>query len=538
MLLQLRLKDFVLIAEAELEFAPGLIVLTGETGAGKSLLIQSLKLLLGGRGGGHLIRPGAKEAVLEAFFEGRWLAERLTSLGLSPAEEVVVRRVITAERSRIYLNGSLVTAQMLAELTRGLIVLAGQHEYQMLAKPEERLAFLDTFSGLQALVESYQDSYRRFRELEKAYQELARRVQQAEKERDFLSFQIREIEETAPHPGEDEELEAELRRLKHFKKLKESSQIVSAELLQAVEHLARARRELFRILDLAPELASLGERLEGLYYEVEDLGQEIASYGAQLQGDERRLEEIENRLYQLRRLKRKYGPDLAQVLEELERLKRELATLESGEEQLVALETELAGRKEELYTLGRELSRQRREGARRLSEEVSASLASLGLAEARFRVEVKSLEEAKETGFDRVEFMFASAPQSPWRPLSQVASGGELSRLFLALKAASARGETALLLFDEVDAGIGGETARRVAELLKELARNQQVICVTHWPQIAALADQHFVVEKVREGEEIRTRVRALAPEERSLELSRMLGGQEALDLAQRLLGS
>ncbi len=536
MLLELRLKDFVLISETRLEFAPGLIVLTGETGAGKSLLIQSLKLLLGARGGAHLIRPGAKEAVLEAVFEGRFWAERLASLGLPSAEELVIRRIITPERSRIYLNGSPVTAQMLAKLTQGFIILAGQHEHQLLARPEERLAFLDLFSETQELLLAYQEAYRRFRQAEAAYQDLLLRRQQAERERDFLAFQIREIEEIAPQPGEDEELEAERQRLRNLEKLKDLSQKVSGDLSQAARLLAEARRTFLRILELDAGLSGLEERLEGLYYEVEDLSQEVSAYSRGLQGEEGRLEEIENRLYQLKRLKRKYGLDLNQVLKELARLKEELAVLERGEERLAELESELTKAREEVYALGRKLSEKRQQGAKRLSELVSKRLPSLAMPEARFQVEVRRLEEPKETGFDQVEFLVATAPQSPLRPLSRVASGGELSRLFLALRVATSTKETSLFLFDEVDAGIGGETAHRVGELLKELSRQQQVICVTHWPQIAALADQHFVVEKVRQEGEVETRVRALSPEERRLELARMLGGPETVNWAQELV--
>ena len=536
MLLELRLKDFVLIPEARLPFEPGFIVLTGETGAGKSLLLQSLKLLLGARGGGHLIRAGAKEAVIEAVFDAAPLRERLSSLGFSPAEEVVVRRVITPERSRIYLNGSPVTAQMLANLTRGLIVLVGQHEYHLLDRAEERLAFLDAFCQLEDLLSRYQEAFRRLRELEEAHREFSARLRQLVKERDYLAFQIREIEEVDPRPGEDEELEAEAKRLKNLERLKELSRNVANDLSQAVGALSQARKDLLRAQELDPAFESLRERLDGLYYELEDLAGEVSSYGSRLHEDEGRLEEVENRLHQLRRLKRKYGEDLTQVVQELKRLKRELEDLESGEERLAEIEAELEKARAQVFELGRKLTERRLSGAKELSETVSRLLPSLALAGARFQVEVKRGEEPRERGFDRVEFLVATNPQSPLRPLSQVASGGELSRFFLALKVAAREKDTALLLFDEVDAGIGGETAHQVGRLLKELSSRQQVICVTHLPQIAALADQHFVVEKVKEPARAETRVRRLTTrEERLRELARMLGKPEALELASTL---
>ncbi len=538
MLLELRLKDFVLIPEARLSFAPGLIVLTGETGAGKSLLVQSLKLLLGGRGGAHLIRPGAQEAVLEAVISGKPLAQKLEALGLSGQEEVVLRRVVTPERSRIYINGSPATAQMLARLTEGFIVLAGQHEYQTLNHPEERLKFLDAFARHTPLVEAYREAYQRYQECLLAYRDFVEKMRHALKEKDFLAFQIQEIEEVAPQPGEDEALEQEARRLRSLSKLRDLLSQGSSEMDQVLEGLSRVRRLVGEAERLDQALKQTWERLEGLYYEAEDLHAELAQYLAGLEGDERRLEEIEERLYKLRRLKRKYASDLSGVLEELERMKRELASLEVGEERLAELEADLAQAQETLLARAQELSLSRQEAARALTQEIQRLLGALALGGSRFQVEVRRLPEPGALGFDRVEFMVSTNPKSPLRPLTQVASGGELSRFFLALKTVVSQDQTPVLVFDEIDVGVGGRVAHQIGKLLKDLAQRQQVICVTHLPQIAAQADQHFVVEKLQSEEEVTTHIKPLDQEGRLHELARMLGGSEALELAQKLLVS
>ncbi len=544
MLQELRLKDFVLIAEAHLVFSPGLTVLTGETGAGKSLLMQALGLLLGARGGGHLLRPGACAAVVEAVLAGgEELAQRLEEMGLDPAEEVVLRRVITPAKGRVYINGSPATLQMLSRLTQGLIVLAGQHEYQVLSRPEDRLLLLDQYVGLEEERKLYAQAYFAYREALSAYEDLSQRIGQLERERDLLLFQINEIEEVAPEPGEDEALSEKRRVLRNLARLQETlGQAVSA-LGQGVEVVSQAKRNLNEAAALDTRLREADQRLEGLFYELEDLALSLEGHLADLQPEEGLLEEIEARLAQLERLKRKYGGTIAAVLEQLAELKDRYLRLEHGEEELGALARELSQREEEALARAHNLSLKRKQGARLLAEAIRKRLAYLGMAEARFVIEVVSAPaEARNLGphgLDRVEFLVATNPKAPLRPLTQVASGGELSRLFLSLKTALSQDQGAqVLLFDEVDTGIGGVTATKVGDLLKELSQRQQVICVTHLPQIAAKADHHFLVEKETRKGEAYTIIRKLTQEERVSELSRMLGQEEAHELAARMLSA
>ncbi len=543
MLVELRFKDFVLIPETHLIFAPGFTVLTGETGAGKSLLMQGLGLLLGARGGPHLIRPGAEEAVVEAVIAGgEVLAERLSEMGYEPTEEVVLRRVITKTKSRIYINGSPATLQMLSRLTEGLILLASQHEHQLLANPEDRLRLLDRFTGVGELLARYQGAFKAYRETLQEYQALAEKLGRLEKERDFLRFQIEEIETVAPVPGEDKALSEEREVLRNMARLQELLGQAVEDLEGGLSATSRARRNLSLAAEFDHRLNPLVERLEGLFYELEDTLFSLRDHLGGLSADEARLEEIEERLDKLNRLKRKYGQSLEEVLAQLKALKEEYQQLELGEEGLRELEATLKEREEEALSLAKELSAKRKEAGRRLAQAVMERLAALGMAEACFRVEVKSGKTEAAAlgplGLDRVEFLVATNPKAEPRPLTKVASGGELSRIFLSLKTALSEDQKAqVLIFDEVDAGIGGLTAAKVGAMLKELSKHQQVICVTHLPQIAALADHHFVVEKESNAKGARTMIKALSPEERVEEIARMLGEKEARELAARMLG-
>ncbi len=543
MLIELRFKDFVLIREANLLFDQGFTVLTGETGAGKSLLMQGLHLLLGARGGPHLIRPGAKEAIIEGvIFGGELLAQRLSEMGYEALEEVVLRRIISQTKSRIYINGSPANLQMLSRLTGGLILLASQHEHQLLARPEDRLHLLDEFAGVRELLNTYQKAYKAYRRLKRDYNDLAERLSRLEQERDFLRFQIQEIEEASLVPGEDDALAEERMLLKNMARLKELVGQIIYDLEKATEFLSNARRRLFSAAEIDHRLRDNAQRLEGFFYEIEDEFFSLQQYLSGLSADETRLEEIEERLDKINRLKRKYGRSIEEILARLASLKKEYDDLESGEDRLEELDIELKKQEETTFSLAKQLSSLRKRAAHKLSQEVTLRLSSLGMSGARFKIDVrnvrgKDVEALGLFGFDRVDFLVATNPQAELRPLMKVASGGELSRIFLALRTTLSKCfGTQILVFDEVDAGIGGFTATKVGTMLKELSQYQQVICVTHLPQIAAMADHHFVVEKESDTRGARTIIRHLLPEERRKEIARMLGQEDALDLAKRML--
>ncbi|WP_022853272.1 DNA repair protein RecN [Thermodesulfatator atlanticus] len=537
MLLELRLKDYVLIEEARLKFEPGFVVFTGETGAGKSLLVKSLKLASGARGGPQVIRPGAKQAIIEAVWENSpETAAKLEELGLEPEDEIIIRRVITKERSRIYLNGSPITLQMLGQILAGKVIIAGQHEYQSINAAETRLFLLDAFGGLLDLREKYQKAFKEYQDLAHALNHLREKISSALKEEDFLNFQLKEIENVAPQPGEDEEIEERLFVLKNLARLESLVKDARSQLETGYAAFSQARKSLSQAIEFSRELEPLAKRLESLVFESEDLAGELTSYLRNLATEEGELEALEERLYQLKRLKRKYGPTLQDVLAHYEQIKKELARLTTGEDQLKELEEKTENARSKAEALAEELSLKRKEKAELLSHKINSYLKDLALEGARFRIHF-SREELSKSGIDLVDFLVKTNPQSPLRPLREVASGGELSRFFLAIKAAVSQKEaTETLVFDEIDAGVGGMVAHKLGTLLKELARAQQVICVTHLPQLAALADQHFVVEKKIEGEKATTRIKELNFQERTKEIARMLGEPNALELARRLL--
>jgi len=533
MLLELRLRNFLLIEEARLSLGPGFTVLTGETGAGKSLLVKALRLVLGERGGADYLRPGAGEAVVEALLSSPELPERLSTLGLEPAEEILVRRVITPERSRIFINGSPVPLKMLAQLTRGLVVLTGQHEFRTLLSPEYRLRLLDAFAGTRELLQGYREVFFRLKEVRERRRALEEELSRLARERDFLDFQIREIEEAGLSPGEDEELQREREVLRNLTRLREGLSEGARALSAAGEELSRALAALKGLVRFEEGLSGLLARLEGAYYEILEGERELEEHLSDLPEDDSRLEEVEARLARLENLKRKYGSSVEEILRTLEELRRRRERLEGGEEELAALSAEEARLAEEALERALALSSERIRAAAELSRRVTEELSALAFSGAEFRVEVRREEARPEAlgpeGLDRVEFLVRTNPGTPERPLEKVASGGELSRIFLALKGVLAeRDRAACLIFDEVDAGVGGVAAVRVGEKLRKLARREQVICITHLPQIARLADRHFAVEKEVSGGKTFTRVRELSPEERERELRRMLGEADA----------
>ncbi|WP_456431062.1 DNA repair protein RecN [Thermosulfuriphilus sp.] len=542
MLKELHLRDFLIIRQANLSLTPGLVVFTGETGAGKSILVQALKLLLGGRAPGELISPGAKEARVEAIFEvDRETVARLKAADLPVEEELLVRRVIGQGRSRAYINDTPVTVSRLAEIVGPLVAISGQHEFQRLLSPEDQLALLDAYAGLGKELKAYRDLFAAWHKVLRELKELE--GQERQRELDFLRFQIKEIEEAALRPKEDEELLEKRRRLKALGRLRDLSQL-SYDILYAgegslISQAGRLRQCMRELCRLDEATSSLIDTIEGLYYQLEDIALEVRNYLEGLPEDAHDLEAIEERLAQIETLKRKYGPTLEDVFETLTKARERLASLENLEENRTQIQGRLKILEGRLQEEANRLHAARQTASQKLSRIITKELADLGMTEARF---VVRLEEAPlgAKGLDRASFLIQANPDLPLRPLAQVASGGELSRIFLALKVALAERSTpAVLLFDEVDTGIGGTVARVVGQRLKRLARIHQVLAVTHLPQIAAFADQHFLVSKERTKQGTSTIIRRLKDEDRLTEIARMLGrpeGTEAVEFARKLI--
>ncbi|MBM4289263.1 MAG: DNA repair protein RecN [Deltaproteobacteria bacterium] len=545
MLLELRIKNLAILDQVELLLEPGFNVFTGETGAGKSMIVQAVHLLLGARGSEDLIRTGAAEAEIEARFEtvaqepwASWLAER----DIPFTGELLLRRVVSRSgRSRSYLNDQAATLKFVTACVQELLHLSGQHEYQNFLAPENHLAILDLFAGLAGQVQDYRDAYGHWRRLQQQWRELQERRAKVADSRDLLTFQVQELEKAKIRPDEEEELSREQERLRHATQLWEAARLGYKRLYgdrdAILTELAEVKKSLEFIARFEPEWSGRAAGLGEIFLELEDVAFSLRDYFGRVHPDPARLEEIDQRLHLLQRLKRKYGPTLVDVLDFLEQAQQELAGLDT----LGDREAELLADLEALGRTVREkavaLSRRRQDLAPQLAAAVEREIHGLAMPQARFLVRFLSAAEPatdremqeltlSASGCDTVEFFLAPNPGEAPKPLHRIASGGELSRLVLGLKnilAAEAGVDTSI--FDEVDAGIGGRAATVVGQKLQRLARKNQIICITHLPQIACFADTHFRVEKKIVDARTVTVVHKLDPEARLLELARMLGG-------------
>lgn len=535
MLIELRIRNFAVIEDLSLNLGPGLNVLTGETGAGKSIIVGALSLLLGERASSDVVRLGAVSALLEAVFDlgaRPALLEEMGELGI-PTEDglVMLRREVQAEgRNRAWINGSPAMVRTLAGLGRGFVDLHGQHEHQTLLRAREQREILDAFSGAvaeaRAVAEKAAECVRLRRELER----LRTRESELRGRADFLRYQLREIEAARLEAGEDDRLESELRRLEHAEELARDAARVHTILYggdgAVSEALALARDLLERIARLDPDACAMQEEIDELYHAAVDLGERAGSYAADVEISPARAEELRQRSDLLFRLKGKYGPGLSGVLETQARIAGEVAELESTGFETSRLESRIREVEGDLRALAAELSRRRTEGARRLEQSVQSVLGEVGLPAARFRVHIEPLESPGQAGAERIRFFASLNPGLGLQPLAQIASGGELSRIMLALKSILAREDRVpTLVFDEIDAGIGGRIAREVGRKLSEVAAHHQVFVVTHLPQLAARGERHLLVRKNEAGGTTRATVEPLEGQGRIREIARMLGG-------------
>ncbi|WP_456473267.1 DNA repair protein RecN [Desulfolithobacter sp.] len=541
MLQELHIENLALIDSLHLDFSgqdTGLIVFTGETGAGKSIILQALHLLTGGRGSTTWIRSNCDRAVIEACFllgpEQRESLELLREHGLENDGECIIRRILSRTgRSRVYVNDHLVTARLAGRLATNLVSIASQHDHQELLSSRRHLDFLDSFGELWPERQEFAVLYACWQKLACSLRTLQEKEQDKEQRRDFLAFQLREIQEVDPAPGEDEELSLERDRLKSSTTLATLA-ARSHELLHGrlIEHLAEVRKNMEQVASLDESARELSERITTACYEIEDLESALRDYRGSIPMDPGRLEEINGRLAALKTLQRKYGPTLEEVLEFAVRAEEELQTLDSMEQEIARLEKELEMLSAELRSRASQLTRKRQQAAASLKKAMERELSSLSFPQALFSAAVESdAENMQATGQDQVTFLFSANPGEEPKPLIKVVSGGELSRLMLAMKCLLARrDQVETVIFDEVDAGIGGKAAEAVAGKISELAGHHQVFCITHLPQIAAYATAHYLVEKqVQEGR-TSTSIRMLDVDSRVLELARMLGGNSLTD--------
>ncbi len=547
MLKELNIKNFAIIDQLRVEFAPGLNVFTGETGAGKSIVVDALNLALGERASADLIRTGCQEAVVEAAFElGSRGSSEITVLlseqgiGANPGEDLIVRRVLAASgKNKVYINGSLANLSTLAALGVVLADIHGQHEHQSLLSLERQTEMLDSFGGLTGLRDALLREYRRLQDLRTGLSGLEAGEREKAQREDMLRYQKNEIETARPKPGEDEALVKEQKLLANAEKLSGLSRTADDALYSsegaALSDLKKAITGLREIVAIDNRLAAALELCEAGRVQIEEAAREVSAYAERVEFDPRRLEEIGDRIDLIQRLKKKYGNTVEEVLEFADKAAAELDRIERSGEEIERLNREIAGLRSELTAKAQELTKKRKVVARELEKKVEAELGHLGMKKTTFSVKIAQ-EPGEDTldglkigprGADRVEFLISPNPGEEPRPLAKIASGGELSRIMLALKTILVEGDRIpTLVFDEVDAGIGGAVAEEVGRRLRRIAEKRQVFCITHLPQIASMATHHYGVAKSVKKERTSTDVTLLGRKERVDEVARMLGGK------------
>jgi len=544
---ELRVENYAVIDNVAIEFAPGLNLLTGETGAGKSILIDALALLLGEKSSSEMVRHGAEKAVVSAVFEAESAAVKvLDANGIDADEgEIILRREIAAGgKNRVFVNNQPATVAVLKLLAPLLAAVHAQMESLLAFDSEARLELLDSFAGVET--DAVEQTYARWRGLRERIAELERDEQDRLRLVDLWSFQKKEIEQAKLTSGEDEQLEAEKRVLANSEKiyaaamgayetLYEGNAAAATSLRTAARHLEELSRYDAKFQD---SLAAV----ESARLAVEDVGLAMRDYGERVEASPERLEKVEDRLALLDRMKRKYGATLADVIAYGEEVACKLSEVENRDEILKQLRQDLASAGAAYLEAARAISRKRYQAARKLEKLVEAELEDLAM-KGRFKAEVSGSDEPENwsaAGFDRVAYLIATNPGEPLRPAEQIASGGELSRVMLALKVSIESGASTrkkrerTLVFDEIDTGIGGSAAEAVGKKLRALARTHQVVCITHLPQIAAFADHHYLIEKRETGGRSRTLVRRLEDHERREEIARMLSGARLTEISRK----
>ncbi|WP_240378074.1 DNA repair protein RecN [Bacillus piscicola] len=554
MLEELSIKNFAIIDELTIPFDTGLTVLTGETGAGKSIIIDAIGLLIGGRGSVEYVRHGRERAEIEGLFDvssSVAVRQKLMGIGIEVEENMIVlRRHITDKgKSVCRINGKLVTLAILREVGHALVDIHGQHEHQDLMQPDKHLPILDRFAGeeLQEALSDYKKRYQSFAKLMTDLQKYKENDQEATSRLDFIRFQLEEIEQARLTPGEDEELEKEKHILVHSQKL-------FKELSHAYESLygegrtldwagqAMAHTEEAAFID--EDVQNLTETIHSAYYMLEEATFLLRDKVESLSFNEGRLQEVEERLDEIKKLKRKYGQTVIEILEFAADMEEEMESLIHKDETIAQLESQLESVVLDLQADAATLTDLRRQAGEKLASAVEMELKDLYMNKAVMKVEVTAINQGttfaaeqksyvfNENGQDKVEFQLSANAGEPLKPLSKVASGGEISRIMLALKAILSDFQNVTsLIFDEVDTGVSGRVAQAIAEKIYKVAKGSQVLCISHLPQVAAMADQHLYIEKKEKGERVLTNVTMLKDDKRTDEIARMISGVEVTDL-------
>jgi DNA repair protein RecN (Recombination protein N) len=550
MLKELSIRNFAIIDDLQIRFSEGLTILSGETGAGKSIILNAVNLLLGSRASADLVRTGAQNAELEALFQitgSSRVANIMAEHGYEPSDGLLVRRIISrSDMNRVYINGRMATIQLLNAITENLASISGQHVHQLLLKEEQHLLILDQFGGLMPLREEVSAYFHQMLPFLEKLKELntikERQVEQIE----LLEFQLKEITAANPARGEGKALEQERVRLKNAEELYQVVYNSIESLYSApgsvIEKLVDVKKNLDKISQIDPQLKSKTAKLSDTTYQIEDLIEGLRSYLNSIQTDEKQIDAVEERLDTLNKLKRKYGGSIEAVFDKLKSIEQDLANVENIADSIRDTETQISELHSKLKDRALILSRKRKKTADRFAKKVIDQLATLMMSKTEFKASLQVMAAdgktnqyltannhiITETGIDRATFLIAPNIGEALKPLASIASGGELSRVVLALKALLVKTDSVeTVVFDEVDAGIGGGVAEVVGKKLADLAAHHQVICITHLPQIAKFGDQHYSISKHVTKGRTRTSISLLGDKDRYKEIARMLGGEK-----------
>jgi DNA repair protein RecN (Recombination protein N) len=543
MLKELSIQNLAIIDNLSVSFVEGLTVISGETGAGKSIIIGAVGLLLGERASTDFIRSSEDSAVIEALFDIRGknhVKDKLNNMGYGSDDELVVKRVVSRTgKNRIYINGNLTTLSMLSSLSEELVNICSQHEHQTILNADNHIDIIDEFGGLIPRRAEYSDLFIDYQSLKEKLSQLKSINRKKQEREEFLTFQLKEIEEGDIKQGEDLSLQEERNILSNAKKLgdcaNESHEILYAGEGTILEKLAFISQRIQEINEIDTRFSISKAELDSIYFSLEDVSFRLRDYMGGILFDPARLDEIDERLAYLRRLKRKYGGTLDDVFQKKNEIREELNTISSVEEEIERISEEIIRKKKLALEKARALSQQRRVVAKQLAEDIEHEINTLRMANTTFDVRFTLRPDDDETeplmhskGIDAVEFYLSTNVGEELKPLNRIASGGELSRIILAMKKVLARtGSVSTIIFDEVDTGIGGATAEIVGKKLQDVSEHHQVICITHLPQIVCFGKNHFLVSKHVSGDRTKTEMRILSEAERLEEITRMLGGVE-----------
>jgi len=548
-ILGLTLKNFTIIEDLSVGLSSGLNIITGETGAGKSVIVDAINIILGDKASPDNIKSGKEEAHIEALFDissDEVIQERLKSSGFDISSgELLIKRVIYPNaRSRVFINGSLSTLTLLSTITQGLVDIFNQHEHQSLLKEENHLKILDNFGETANEVSRLREQYQNYLEAKKELDDLIQSQKDRFEKEDYLKYQLSEIDGAELQLGEDEKLEAEKLKLINTERLNSTTQgaydILYESESSILGSLQRVSDDLLNSGKIDSTLAEIGQSIEKGRLQIQDAAFSLRDYNSELTHDSGRLDIVEDRIHLIGDLKRKYGESVSQIILKRDEIEKELNNIEHFDERVKSLSSESQMLMDELLSLAGKISKKRKQSSKKLTSVLEKGLNEVGIKGGQFHIEFTD-KEISSNGVDDISFLFSANPDEKPKPLIKVASGGELSRIMLVLKEVIARVEGgSVIIFDEADSGVGGAAAEAVGQKIRKLSQSYQVICITHLPQVAKFADSHLVVSKTHNDNKTQVTIKSLEGDERVAELARMIGGfnitQKTIDAAYEML--